>query len=87
MTELRRSGYRHMGDFTPTERQTSRALPPAPPVRPRGTPAPKTRLQALVGFAKREFEDAEEELGEREFAVYCAILIIALTAKHLPENE
>lgn len=75
-----------MGDFTPTERQFNRLIPPAPE-RERPPSEPKSRLNDLLGFAKREIADAEEELSEREFANYCAILIIALTAKHLPENE
>lgn len=49
--------------------------------------ATKTRLQHLLYFAKTEIEEAEQELNEREFANYCAILLIYLTAKHLPENE
>ena len=51
------------------------------------TTDPLSRLNDLIAWAKREIADAEEELGEREFANYCAILIIHLTAKHIEENE
>lgn len=75
-----------MGDYTPSQGFTDRSLPPEPD-RPKPERPPRSRLNDLLGFAKREIEDAEEELNEREFANYCAILIINLTAKHIEENE
>ncbi len=53
------------------------------------TPAVQSRLNNLLYHAKKEVSEAEDELGSdsREFANYCAILLIYLTSKHLPENE